>query len=165
MKKLIGITLLVLFAVFPSFSNNLELLGNITPFLQLTLSENEIDLFDFDDSGFDETQTATGSVTVTERSNRFAGYTVTVASAGEWNLVSEHYDSEAPDPAFLLGYTFTYAGAAPPDYNSSSILITDSNSRTPGSGIDKVFAVSVDIPVGAPEGEYSDTLTFTIAAK
>ncbi len=166
MKKLL-LTLIVSFLIgFPVFGNNtVDLTGSIAPFIQVTVAETTLELFAIDDSGFDEQQTRTGSVNITERSNRFAGYTVTVTSDNTWNLVNENYNSEVHDTSFLLPYTFTYDGAAPTGYGDAAIEITNSNNRTPGTGIVKAFEVSVNIPVGSPEGDYTDTLTFTIAAK
>lgn len=102
---------------------------------------------------------------VTERSNKRAGYTVT--------LSSENAVGAGSDVPFLKGqevtntdtleYSLTYAGI-PVELSAGSAIITDVSTKTPSSGSVKPLGISY---VGdfLYEDVYSDTLTFTIAAK
>jgi hypothetical protein len=98
--------------------------------------------------------------TVTERSNRRTGYTVTLQSANGGALVGVD-----PLNADTVPYTLTYGGS-PVTFSSGTATVTDASSKTTGTGTSKNLAISVAGATLFPNSDtYSDTLTFTIAAK
>jgi spore coat protein U-like protein len=106
--------------------------------------------------------------TIVERSNKKAGYTVTLESANALvdsasTGVFKNTDPAYPD--YSLGYTISYAGTAI-TLSSGSAVISDVSGKTSGSGESKDVAISYNGADEFPyEGTYTDTLTFTIAAK
>lgn len=103
--------------------------------------------------------------TVVERSNKKGGYTVTLESANAKVLGGSAAFFKSADPANTdtLTYSISYGGT-PVTLSAGSALVTDSNTKTLGTGTSKTVAISY---TGAflYEDSYSDTLTFTITAK
>jgi hypothetical protein len=102
--------------------------------------------------------------TVTERSNKKAGYTVVLESANaKASGSSPSFKSE--ESADALPYSIKYNGS---DVNfvGGSAIVSSTSSRTNAAGVSKPVTVSFD---GASyfldESTYGDTLTFTIIAK
>jgi hypothetical protein len=105
--------------------------------------------------------------TVNERSNKKAGYTVSVESANAIAAGSDtpYFDNTDPDVSSSLDYQITYGGSAVV-LSSGSAIISDTAAKTTGTGTSSDVAVSYNGATEFPyEGTYSDTLTFIIAAK
>ncbi|MDA3812507.1 MAG: hypothetical protein PF518_19490 [Spirochaetaceae bacterium] len=101
---------------------------------------------------------------VIERSNVLTGYTVSISSANA-ATGAPHFKSSNPTNADTLDYTLKYNGAAIAFAGGSS-LISDVNSKTATLGSTKALNISYDGTVNFLNSDtYSDTLTFTIAAK
>ena len=102
---------------------------------------------------------------VTERSNRKAGYTVTLQSANAGAGNAFFFESADPLNLDTLAYTLAYDGA-PVSLVAGTALITDASAKTPSAGVVKSLAISYS---GAAsylnEDAYADTLTSTITAK
>ena len=111
------------------------------------------------------TQTNLAVANVTERSNRKAGYTVSLQSANAGSGSSFFFKSADAANTDTLDYTLTYDGS-PVSLVAGTALITDASAKTPSAGVVKSLAVSF---AGAAaylnEDAYADTLTFTITAK
>jgi hypothetical protein len=102
---------------------------------------------------------------VTERSNKRAGYTVTLSSANaaaEGASIPFLKGSLADNPD-RLSYSLTY-NTAPVALSGGSAIISDVSTKTPSSGSVKPLGISY-VGEFLYEDTYSDTLTFTIAAK
>ena len=102
---------------------------------------------------------------LTERSNRKAGYTVTLTSLNAGLTGNSLFlaDTAGGPGTDLIAYSLTYNGVIV-NFANGSALLTDSNGRTSGSGIVKSLTVTIS-PSWLSDGTYADTLTFTIAAK
>ena len=105
--------------------------------------------------------------TVTEFSNKLAGYTLTLESASAVAAGSAIATFEGVDVSNTdtMAYTIKYGGAAV-TLVSGSAVVSDTTTKTAGTGAANDVAISYD---GAAaflyEDSYTDTLTFTIAAK
>lgn len=102
---------------------------------------------------------------VTERSNKRAGYTVTLtsenaAASASGMPVLKSSDATNTDS---VPYMLTY-GAATVALSGGSAVISDAATKTPAAGISKPLGISY-VGQFLFEDTYSDTLTFTIAAK
>ncbi len=101
---------------------------------------------------------------VVERSNVFAGYTVTITSANAGGG-APHFKGVTPSNTDTLDYTLKYNGS-PVTFSGGSSLISDVNSKTITTGTSKALNLSYNGTVDFLNADtYSDTLTFTIAAK
>ncbi len=102
---------------------------------------------------------------VTEKSNRKAGYTVTLTSQNAGAGSAFFFKSADAANADTLAYTLAYNGAAV-NLVAGTALITDAGAKTPAAGVTKDLRISYN---GAAafmnEDTYADTLTFTITAK
>jgi hypothetical protein len=104
---------------------------------------------------------------VNERSNRKAGYTVSLASANALAAATSQAFLRSADLANLdlLPYSLSYDGVAVV-FSGGSAVVSDTWARTSAAGIEKELRMSYD---GASfflnADGYADTLTFTIAAK
>lgn len=98
--------------------------------------------------------------TVKEKCNDKDGYTVTLesenAEGSQAYLVCSGVDDKIP-------YSMKYGGTVVNLVNKKA-TVTDATGRTPKEGVNKQLTVTIS-PQWVFEGEYSDTLTFTIAAK
>lgn len=100
-------------------------------------------------------------VTVNEKSNKKAGYTVTLQSANAGSTSSAKLVGASSGDA--ITYTIKYGGSAV-SLVSGQAVVTNANDKTSSSGVDKVLSVSV--PAGFPSADtYSDTLTLTLTNK
>ena len=102
--------------------------------------------------------------TVVEKSNKYGGYTVLVESSNAVaNVTGPSLDSAVTGEK--LSYSLKYDSAAVA-FTTGSSLITDSASKTPKAGTSKEMTISfAGADANLAEGTYTDTLTFTIAAK
>lgn len=102
---------------------------------------------------------------IVERSNRAAGYTVTLESANAKALGSDAalLQGSGSNTA-TLAYTMKYGGQDVLLLNGQA-LITDTTQITTAQGVSKTLSISYTSDGDLMEGEYSDTLTLTIAAK
>lgn len=172
MKKRNTITLLVLLVlalaggfVTSATTGNLALTGTVAANTAITLSVNTYTLTLDNDTTVTDLQIATS----TERSNNRIGYTVTISSSHGVN---------GSDSLYLAGDTVGNTDTIPyalkyndviADFTTGSVAntakVTDANART-GGNLVKTIKVSYTIPDGLLNADtYSDTLTFTIAAK
>lgn len=164
----IALTVLVLLTVsagtsFAATTGQLLLQGTVPGILEITISpaadSNDMDL------SVDEANVKVA--TVIERSNKKTGYTVTLESA---NAVTQSADNgvfinQDGEISESLNYNVSYAGD-PVAFSSGAALISDVSGKTTGAGESKDVAISYNGSSDFPyEGTYSDTLTFTIAAK
>ena len=95
---------------------------------------------------------------VNEKTNSVTGYTVTLTSANDGELVNTPGNDS-------LAYTATYDGAAVSLSSTTPATIT--NQTTPGAyDVDKDFDISYSGKPAAEmtAGTYTDTLTFTISS-
>jgi hypothetical protein len=103
--------------------------------------------------------TGTTIATVVEKSNASSGYTVSLSSANGWLLAGSSQS---------LAYALSYGGTAVDTSTAAGVAttLTNSTSTTASAGISRTLAISFD---GAssllPSGDYTDTLTISIAAK
>jgi hypothetical protein len=101
---------------------------------------------------------------VVEKSNRYEGYTVVVQSSNAVaNTAAPSLDSA--DTLEKLSYSLKYDGTAVV-FTTGSSKITDAAAKTLKAGISKPMTISFSgADANLAEGTYTDTLTFTIAAK
>ncbi len=101
---------------------------------------------------------------VVERSNVITGYTVTVSSANA-STGAPHFKGADPSNTDTLDYTLKFDGS-PITFTGGSALISDVTSKTATLGSTKALNLSYDGTSDFLNADsYSDTLTFTIAAK
>lgn len=163
MKLVFGVVVMAAVALpgFSATTGTLVLQGTVPGILEITVSA----LPAASSLALETTQANLAVANVTERSNRKAGYTVTLqsANAGAGNA----FFFKSADAANLdtLAYTLAYDGS-PVSLVAGTALITDASAKTPAAGVVKSLAVSFN---GAAsylnEDSYADTLTFTITAK
>lgn len=103
--------------------------------------------------------------TVVELSNKKAGYTVSLQSASALASGGSSPSLESVESLDILPYVLKYDGTVV-SFSSGSAVVANVSSRTGMSGTSRSVTVSFN---GAShfldESTYSDTLTFTIAAK
>ena len=106
--------------------------------------------------------------TVLERSNKKAGYTVTLQSSNATTDSASTGMFKNTDPSYpdyTLGYSINYGGSAV-SFTNGSAVVADESSKTTGTGTSRDVSISYNGADDFPyEGTYTDTLTFTIAAK
>jgi hypothetical protein len=102
---------------------------------------------------------------VTERSNKRAGYTVTLSSQNAAISASGMPVLKGSDVTNTdsVPYALTY-GTVPVALTGGSAIISDVSTKTPAAGISKPLGISY-VGQFLFEDTYTDTLTFTIAAK
>jgi hypothetical protein len=160
--KLIVIVALLLALAIPSFAattGTIPLSGSVAAICSLGVDTAAVA------SNLAITTKVTGVTiaTITEKSNAANGYTVTLTTTNGWKLLSS---------AGSLSYSLTYGGATVDTTSSTvagataTITSTDAGVVTPSAGTAKVLAISFD---GAsallPAGDYTDSLTITIASR
>jgi hypothetical protein len=162
--RLIFAAVAMLAVALPGFSattGTLLLQGTVPGILEITVSA----LPAASSLALETTQTNLAVANVTERSNRKAGYTVTLQSANAGAGNAFFFKSADPTNLDTLAYTLAYGGS-PVNLVAGTALITDASAKTPAAGVAKSLAVSFS---GAAsylgEDSYADTLTFTITAK
>ena len=146
---------------FSATTGTLVLQGTVPGILEISVSA----LPAASSLALETTQTNLAVANVTERSNRKAGYTVSLQSANAGSGSSFFFKSADVANTDTLDYTLTYDGS-PVSLVAGTALITDASARTPSAGVVKSLAISF---AGAAsylnEDAYADTLTFTITAK
>jgi hypothetical protein len=154
MKKFFTIALatMAMSSAFAAQSGTLILKGTVPRLLEITVNPEAI----ASNLPLDTTQANTLVAVVNEKSNSKTGYNVSISSANQGQLVHEseassvvnyslRYNGNLVDLA--LGETYTYSGAGANNNNR--------NVNISYTGIDHDLLI---------EGDYSDTVTFTIAA-
>ena len=166
MKKFTVVGLMLVLAAggaFAATSGTLNLVGTVPGILEISVSAESVA------GNLDLTtdQTDLLVATINERSNKKAGYTVTLesqtAAAGDGSTsVFASADTGNPD---TLTYTMSYGGSAV-NLSGGSALVTDVTDKSNASGTNNELRISY---TGSGEwlfeDTYEDTLTFTITAK
>jgi len=104
---------------------------------------------------------------VTERSNRKAGYTVSLSSANALAASSSSAFFKSADVANLdtLTYTLSYGGV-PVSFTAGVAAVSDVSAKTTSAGtVNDVLLSYTGTAVFLNADTYSDTLTFEIVAK
>ena len=162
--KALAVSAAILLAAIPSFAattGTLTLTGTVPAVLDISVTAQPAA------STLDLSATISGVsvASVTERSNRKPGYTVTLHSVNAGSGTTFLFKSADVTNTDSLAYTLTYGGS-PVTLVSGSALITDATAKTPAAGVTKDLQISYN---GAAsflnQDSYSDTLTFTITAK
>lgn len=139
------------FNVFSATSGTLILKGQVSELLSITVTPETIAA----SLPLDASQSDTKVATVNEKSNSSTGYKVSVASANKGKLVRTG-GSET------FAYSLKYNG------NSVNLASTQEYTFTSGAAVDTDKDVTISYTGQSAQtmvaGEYSDTLTFTIAA-
>lgn len=107
----------------------------------------------------EETKTNLLVATVKEKCNKQGGYTVTVLSANAGLL-----EGAVGGNTDTVAYTMTYAGVLF-SLTDGSVTVTPDGTKTVSSGANKEVRISYTGNDFLTEDTYTDTLTFTIAAK
>lgn len=147
---LLFIAFLIYNIAYAATSATLLLKGSVPAILSIAVAPEPIALL----LPLNISQTGTKIATVTERSNNHSGYKVTIASANGGKLTRSATD--------FIVYTITYGGAA--------VTLTGAtefdNAFANAAPVDKDVRISyVGVPHNQLEsGDYTDSLTFTIAA-
>lgn len=135
-------------------SGTLTINGNMPAITQVQISDNGVTL------NLENSATDVNLGSISERSNNFLGYVVTVTSANGGELVGSTH-----------GETFAYSlsiGGTNMDL-SAPATVSDTNSTTSATGITKQILLSHGVGTAGATmlaaDAYSDTLTFTIAPK
>ncbi len=105
--------------------------------------------------------------TVNERSNRKAGYTVSLSSANALAASANAAFLKSADALNLdtLAYTLSYDGV-PVALAAGVAQVSDVSAKTPAAGTDKNLTISYNGAASFLNADgYADTLTFTITAK
>jgi hypothetical protein len=102
--------------------------------------------------------------TFVEKCNKASGYTLTLSSANN-SVLKGSIPANIDTLPYSLVYGTSVATAAAVSLAAGSAVITDASAKTPSLGITKILAISFDGTSFLNEDSYSDTLTFTIAAK
>ena len=103
--------------------------------------------------------------TVVEKSNKRAGYTVTVTSANAAGGSTLFFKGSDALNADTVPYTLSYGGV-PATFTAGIATVTDASAKTTKDGSSKDVAIDVGGSALYPNADtYSDTLTFTVTAK
>jgi hypothetical protein len=143
-------------------SGSLTLQGTVPGIMEITVSAyanaSSLDLA--------EAVSALPVASVTERSNKKAGYKVSVESlnAKEAGSVSAFFKSADPGNSDVLTYSISYNGQ-PVVLSGGAAEVSSVNGKTNAGGVSKVVSISYNGTVEFMyEDSYTDTLTFTIEA-
>lgn len=102
---------------------------------------------------------------VVEKCNDKDGYTVALRSANAFTNGSSQARLESVDDAEVVNYSLDY-DAAPVVFASGDSTVTDSSSKTGGSGVTKDLTLTYLVNANlAADTTYTDTLTVTLTAK
>ena len=148
---------------FAATSGTLTLQGTVPGILEISVTPTAAA------SALDLTANTTNLLvaTVNERSNRKAGYTVSLqsANAAAASANAAFLKSAAADNADTLGYTMSYDGVAVA-LAGGVAQVSDVSAKTAAGGTDKELRISYDGAVSYLNADdYADTLTLTITAK
>lgn len=104
--------------------------------------------------------------TVVERSNKRAGYKITLSSANAAAQGASAPFFSSAGSADTLSYAISYNGAPVTFAGGAAAEVTDASAKTAALGASKPVTISYD-GTGSflDEGTYTDVLTFTIIAK
>ena len=105
--------------------------------------------------------------TVVERSNKKAGYTVTISSANAQSSGSLSPSLRSAQTSDFLPYSIKYGGVSV-NFNAggTAALVSSVTGKTAAAGTSNTVTISFDgSSKFLDEAPYSDTLTFTIIAK
>ena len=105
-------------------------------------------------------QTGLNVGSVNETCNDADGYTVTAQSAN-----SSVLEPLGPTSTDSVPYTFTYGGVLVDLTTGSAITVTDASAPTGSGGVSSFVDISYAYPGFIEADTYTDTITFTIAAK
>lgn len=135
-----------------SDSVEIRLHGTVAPRVVITSNESDFELNMLADN--EDVEVAT----ITEWSNVRAGYKVSLESAQSGRLVNLADATEA------LPYTITYDGAEF-DLSAGVVTVTDrANEKSVGTGTNRRLGINSTYDPDLGDGDYEDTLTFTITA-
>ncbi|MCF7946051.1 MAG: hypothetical protein K9L24_04285 [Spirochaetia bacterium] len=174
-KSLLILTVLLLAVGFTAgAATTLQLKGNVSAAASLIITEETSSTSLTLDQGTDVNDLEIA--TINEKANKKNGYTVTVESS---NGALKGYDDTAytTENDDSLNYNISYKNSDGTlsegiddggNISSQSMLnttkiLTNTSSKTGGSGIDKSFYISYTVADYLTAGYYTDTLTFTIA--
>lgn len=153
MKKIIGLALAMSTSfVFAATSGNLLLQGTVPALLSIEVTAEAL----ASSLPLDTTQTDSKVATVNEKSNSNTGYKVNISSANAGALVHESQASS------FINYSLSYDGSAVDLANGDEFVFSSAASVDVNKDIDISYT-------GVPhenliEGDYTDTVTFTISA-
>ncbi len=153
MKKiLIGTLLLTTATGFAATTGNLLLKGTVPALLSITVTAEPL----ASTLPLNTTQTDSKVATVNEKSNSNTGYKVNISSTNAGNLVHDTVSSS------FINYSLTYDG------NAVNLSTGDEFSFSSASSVDTNKDIDISY-TGVPhanlvEGDYTDTVTFTISA-
>jgi hypothetical protein len=147
MRKL-ALTLLITLPAYSATTATLLIKGVIAPVLEISVVPETIAV----NLPLDQSQTNLKIATVKERSNNQAGYKVTIQSQSNLTLKRTSGNEALP-------YSLLYNGQTVSNGQQFSYNFTNASESQRDLKISYNSA-----PNTAPAGEYSDTLTFTIAA-
>jgi hypothetical protein len=162
MKKLFFVLILVLmsFCAFAATTATLTLTGVVAP----VLSISAVGVAPFSALNFAATQTNLLVGNITEISNDYLGYKVTLQSTNAGAGTQAFFKgSLAPANTATLNYTLQYNGAAVV-FTAGVATVTNTVAPTAAAGTIQPLTVSYT-GTFLNADTYSDTLTFTIIAK
>jgi len=154
---LIAAIVIAAFAAVPAFAAtnaSLSLSGTVAPVLSISVVPEAF----ASALPVGSAVTAQKIATVTELSNNLVGYTVTLSTANNAELVGALGGNTD-----TVAYTLIYGGSAVA-FTLGTATISDVSVRTSGAGAAKDLAISFGAAFLNADS-YSDTLTFTITAK
>lgn len=147
---------------FSADTASITLTGIVSQILEITVTGES----SYDNLDLTTTQNDLLVATVNEKSNNQAGYTVAVESqnAAAAGVSTAFFKGADVGNTDTLDYSMTYDGVAVVLDGAGTAIVSDVSGTTGTSGVDKQLAISY---TGAflNADTYSDTLTFTIAAK
>jgi len=155
----IGAIAILTQATFAATSGTLTLTGTVSGLIDIVVTPEPV----ASTLDLSVTQSNLKVASVTERSNKAAGYTVTVSSANAV-AASAAVATLASANSGTLEYFMKYGGSTV-TLAGGMATITDATGATSSNGVSKDLTVSYTGDSGLAEGIYTDTLTFTIAAK
>jgi len=142
-------------------SGTINLSGNEPAILEITVTAEVIAAR----LPLDTTVTDLKVGTVIERSNKKAGYTVTINSASasaDGSSTASFKSSGSPD---TLPYALKYGGKTVSFISGTSAVVSTVSAKTSPTGIENEVTVSFDGANAFLDAEvYGDTLTFTVIA-
>jgi len=153
MKKFFAVALaLTATGAFAATSGTLLLKGTVPRLLSITVDAEAV----ASNLPLDTTQLNTKVAEINERSNSNTGYKVNISSATQGKLVHESVGTS------FINYTLRYAGQAVDLSAGEEFVYSGAGSNNVTRDVDLSYT-GVDHE-SLIEGEYSDTVTFTIAA-
>ncbi len=141
-------------AGFAGTSATLNLQGHVAAKLDISVTAETVTA----SLNLEASQTDLLVATVKEKCNRPGGYTVSVQSANLGFLKGATGNTDT------IAYTMTYGGAAV-SLTGGSVTVTPDGAKTGPSGTNKEVRITYTGNDFLTEDTYTDTLTFTIAAK